>query len=122
MSKSRNPKISKDDEVTVIALGPEYESLDESGLEDLRTVILDVAQTADPPLVVLDMSHTKFFGSAFIEVLFRTWNRLNAREGGKFCLSGLTPYCREVIDITHLDRLWHVCNTRDEAKRVLLQK
>jgi anti-anti-sigma factor len=122
MPKNRTPDITSQSGVTVIALGPEYESLDEQGLDELRGVILDVARSADPPLVVLDLSHTKFFGSAFIEIMFRAWNRLRTREGGEFCLSGLTPYCREVIDVTHLDRVWHVCDTREEGVRLLLER
>lgn len=119
MPNSRAPEITKQKRVTVIALGPEYDSLDEHGLDDLKDVMLDVSQTADPPLVVLDLSHTKFFGSAFIEILFRTWNRLNARDGGRFAISGLTEYCREVIEVTHLNRLWEFFDTCDEAVTAL---
>ena len=115
MPSSRAPEITKKNRVTVIALGPEYDSLDELGLDDLKDVMLDVSQTADPPLVVLDLSHTKFFGSAFIEILFRTWNRLNARDGGRFAISGLTEYCKEVIEVTHLNRLWEFFDTCDDA-------
>jgi anti-anti-sigma factor len=122
MPAKRTPQIIKDGAVTVIALGPEYESLDEAGLDDLREAILAGVQSAEPPLVVLDLSHTKFFGSAFIEILFRAWNRVSARKGGQFCLCGLTSYCREVIDVTHLDRIWHVCETRSEAKRLLTEQ
>jgi anti-anti-sigma factor len=113
MSSTRAPQIARQQGVTVISLGPEYENLDEPVLEELRDSMLDA-------LVVLDLSHTKFFGSAFIEVLFRTWNRLNSREGGRFCLCGLTPYCAEVIEVTHLDRLWRITSTRDEAVRAVL--
>jgi anti-anti-sigma factor len=69
--------------------------------------------------VVLDLSHTRFFGSAFIELLFRAYNRVNEREGGVFALSGLTEYCAEVIAVTHLDRLWKVYPTRAAAVKAL---
>jgi anti-anti-sigma factor len=75
----------------------------------------DVARCADPPLVILDLSHTKYFGSAFIEILFRAWNRLKGRDGGRFCISGLTPYCKEVIEVTHLNELWKIFDTLDQA-------
>jgi anti-anti-sigma factor len=119
MSTSQSPEISKVDGVTVISLGPDYENLDESLLDTLKETVLQAAQTSDPPLVVLDLSHTKFFGSAFIEVLFRLWNRLNAREGGRFAISGLTPYCAEVLEITRLDQLWPIYSNRDEAVSAL---
>lgn len=120
MSATRSPEVTRQNEVTIVALGPEYENLDEGVLEELRDTMLEAARTAEPPLLVLDLSHTRFFGSAFIEVLFRTWNRLNARPGGKFCICGLTPYCAEVIQVTHLDRLWHIAKTRDDAVQSLL--
>ena len=122
MTATRNPTISRDHDVTVVALGPEYESLDEFELDDLRDALLKIASTADPPRVVLDLSHTRFFGSAFIELLFRAWNRLNSRNSGKFAISGLTPYCKEVIEITHLDQLWDVYDTTQQAVKALGRK
>lgn len=119
MAIERSPQVVRQNNVTVVALGPEYENLDESTLDEIREVVLDAAAQADPPLVVLDLSHTKFFGSAFIEILFRAWNRMNGRAGGRFAISGLTPYCAEVIEVTHLDRLWAIFKTRDEAVRAL---
>jgi len=119
MTTARTPATEQQDGVTVIALGPEYESLDEHLLDDLRTALLSVAQQADPPLIVLDLSHTRFFGSAFLEVLFRMWNCLREREDGRLCISGLTPYCREVLEVTHLDSVWQICETRDEAVQLM---
>jgi hypothetical protein len=37
------------------------------------------------------------------------------RPGGRLSLCGLTSYCREVVEITHLDQLWSIFETRDEA-------
>jgi len=119
MTTARTPTTREQDGVTVISLGPEYESLDEHLLDDLREILLTAAQQADPPRVVLDLSHTRFFGSAFLEILFRMWNRLQAREEGRLCISGLAPYCREVLEVTHLDRLWDIRETCDEAVQLL---
>lgn len=119
MSAPLTPEVAVEDGVTVVTLGPQFENLDEWILDGLRETLLNVSQQADPPLVVLDLSHTKFFGSSFIEVLFRLWNRLNTRQGGQFAISGLTPYCAEVLSITHLDTLWRTFPKRDEAVRAL---
>ena len=122
MAVTRSPKITQERGVTVVALGSEYETLDENDLEDVKDLLLRVASTADPPRVVLDLSRTKFFGSAFIELLFRAWNRLNDRAAGRFAISGLTDYCKEVVDVTHLDRLWDVYDTSQEAVEALSAK
>lgn len=121
MSAVVAPVISVQDGVTVVALNDaEYENLNERLVDSLRITLLDVAQKAEPPLLVVDLGNTSFFGSAFIEVLFRVANRLKNRNG-KFAICNLTEYCFEVIHVTHLDTLWPVVASRDEAVQKLLQ-
>ena len=43
------------------------------------------------------------------------------RPGGRLALCGLSGYCREVVEITHLDQLWSIYETRDEAVQSLKQ-
>jgi anti-anti-sigma factor len=111
----RSPDISKQDNVTIVSLGTAYENLDEPILGEFQSSVLATADEATPPLLVLDLSHTQFFGSSFLEVLLQVFNRLNSKEGGRFAISGLTTYCAEVISITHLDRVWETFSTVDEA-------
>jgi len=65
-------------------------------------------------LQVVDLSGVDFFGSSFIELLYRVWSRLHNR-GGQFALCGLSPYCREVIEVTNLNTLWPLYASVDEA-------
>lgn len=106
--------VYKRGDVTVISFGRQFETLDEQALDQIRQSVLDAAAQANPPRIVINLSHTKFFGSSFIEVLFRVWKRANGADG-KFALAGLTSYCREVLEITHLDKLWPMLPTEDEA-------
>lgn len=115
----KSPKVEKRGDVTCIVLGPEFENLDEQLLDTVRTQLLDAAAAASPAKVILDLSHTKFFGSSFIEVLFRIWNRINNTGSGAFGIVGLTPYCREVLQVTHLDRLWKLYPTVEDALRAM---
>lgn len=119
LSTAKVPSIVREDGVTVVSLGPEYENLNDTELDELKGALLNAATQAEPPVVVLDLSNLKFFGSAFIEALFRAWNQLNARPGGRMSLCGLSDYSREVVEITHLDQLWNVFETREEAVRAL---
>jgi anti-anti-sigma factor len=116
---TKAPSVTREQGVTVISLGPEYENLNDAELEDLKGVLLHTAVEADPPLVVLDLSRLRYFGSSFIEALIRAWNHLNARPDGRMSLCGLTANCREVVGITRLDQLWSIFETRDEAVRSL---
>lgn len=111
-----------DRKVTVIGLGSAYKSIDEKVLEaGLRAMLLEALDRAEPPLIVLDLSQTTFFGSSFIEVLFRIWNRVKSRPGGDFVICGVTSYCQEVLNVAHLDTLWRIYPTREEAVDALLQ-
>jgi len=110
------PEVVVEGPVTVVVLGPGYQLVDEHVLDNgLRETLVDIADEAASPLVVLDLSHTRFFGSSFIEVLFRVWTRLQSRPGGAFAICGLTPHCLDVLRIAHLDTLWHLFPNRDEA-------
>src|SRR6201995_4176670 len=98
--------VVKEGDVTVVVFGSAQRHLSELGLEPIQTQLVGVAESANPPRVVLDMAATEFFGSSFIEVLFKVWRRLNTQPDAKFAISGLQSHCREVLEITHLDKLW----------------
>lgn len=115
----KTPTIEKRNDVTCVILGPEFENLDEQILDSIRQTMIDVCEQAEPPLVLIDLTHTRFFGSSFIEVLFRIWNRINGLPGGQFGLVGLTDYCKEVLSVTHLDKLWTIYGTLDEGVTAL---
>jgi len=111
-------RISRQQDVTVVELGPSYQSLDAGVLQDVTGVLLTEATRADPPRMVLDLSATSYLGSAFIELLVRAWKRLTER-GGTMVLCGLRPYCAEVLRVTRLDHLWKTFPTRDQAVAAL---
>jgi anti-sigma B factor antagonist len=108
-----SPRVHEQDGVAVLDFGPDKHSLDEAALQQVQESVLE-ASNVDPPLLVVDMAQVDFFGSSFIELLYRVWSRLNSR-GGQFALCGLSPYCREVIEVTKLDQLWPIYGTVDEA-------
>ncbi len=115
---SAAPEVRVEDGLTIIALGAEFAQINERLVEILRET-LRVDNPPDPPRLIVDLSHTKFFGSSFIEILFSLWNKFNTRPGSRFAIVGLSSYCREVLMITHIDTLWHLYPTMDEAKAAL---
>ncbi len=101
--------------ITVAAFRPSCSQIDETQIEQVSRNLMDLVGELEPPALILDMTNVEFFGSSFIETMFRTWKRLQGRDGSKFALCGLRPYCREVLEVTHLDSLWNLCPTRDDA-------
>lgn len=106
-------------DVTVIEFGLEYDSLDESNLGKTAQQLIEVAKHADPPLVVFDLSSTKFFGSYFIQFLIRTWKLVKKRDG-RLVLAGLDDPCLSVLRRSKIDSLWERFATADDAVDDLL--
>lgn len=102
----------------VVHLGSAYNSLNESTVESVERFLLNCADQPATKNLVVDLSHTQYFGSRFIEALFRTHNRMK-RKAGKFALSGLLPYPEEVVRISKLDTIWPLYVNAAEAVRAL---
>ena len=98
----------------VVHLGPEYTNLDELPLDQLQTCLLECADDPNTLNLIVDLSHTQYFGTSFLEIVFRAWNRIR-RGGGRFALTGLQGYPRQVIQVSRLDRLWNQFGTVDDA-------
>lgn len=110
--------IVKQQDVTVVELGAEYNGLADP--TDLIASMLAAADEAEPPKMVLDLSQTEYFDSQFVEVMIRIWKRISQR-GGEMMLCGLRPFCADVIRILKLDSVWAIHNTRDEAVAALAE-
>ena len=107
--------VDVDNGITVVTFGSQLEHLDDHAVMLHQEELLATADTADPPRVLFDLTQVALFGSTFIEVIFRVWNRLNKQDGNQFAICGLSPYCLEVLQITHLDQLWPIHESRSEA-------
>ncbi|RLS82957.1 MAG: anti-sigma factor antagonist [Planctomycetota bacterium] len=81
--------------------------------------LMELIETLPFPILILDMQAIEFFGSSFIETLFRVWKKLNTHPAAQFGISGLQPYCREVLEITHLDKIWPLFKTNQAAVKSL---
>jgi anti-sigma B factor antagonist len=108
------PQIEQQHGVTVVTYGTDCERITEDRIPEILQALL-AAVDAPHPRLLIDLSTVSFFGSSFIEVLFRVWNRVQQQAGGRFALCGLTPNCAEVIEVTNLDRLWEIYPNRDAA-------
>ena len=106
MAKS-DIEVLKRDGVTIAMLGIEYDNLEPAALEAASEHLLELAQEIDPPLLVIDMSRTTFFGSSFLGTLFRVWRRLATRSG-KMSSCCAKDVVGEVLSVTQVEKLWSV--------------
>lgn len=115
MSDTEPFDVAREDGITIAMFRQSFSQLDEMSIDIVNRRLGELVATLQPPTLILDMSQVEFFGSSFIESVFRAWKRLQGRPGAKFALCRLQPYCREVLEVTHLDQLWTLCGTREEA-------
>lgn len=118
MADEKQIQISSEQGVTVVRLGSEFDSLYESELVNLKSV-RELADTADPPLMLIDLSNTKYFGSAFIGFLIAIANRLKERGNGRLCLCNLAPFARMALEKTKSDTILGLFDSADEAVAAL---
>jgi len=107
------PQITNLDQATVVALGSDFKNITEDVVASASNILLTAAANEKPNLI-LDFRGVEFFGSSFIEVLFRVWKRVQ-QKGGSFALANVSTYCQEVLKTTHLDSLWPVCPSVEAA-------
>lgn len=96
------------DGITIVDMDESYNALDEGPIDALAELLMrQLEKASGPPRLVLDFTNTNYISSRVLEVLFRTWKRVKERDG-RFVLCGVQPFCGEVLQITHLDRIWEM--------------
>jgi anti-sigma B factor antagonist len=114
-------RIIRENDVTIIELGPVYDSLDNEALAEFEGLVMNEAICCEPARLVLDLTNTSYIGSSFIETLVRAWRRLKERDG-VLALCGIQPFCAEVLRVTRLDSLWDIYTSRAEAVAAMTGK
>ena len=100
--------------VPVVEIGSQFPVLNHECIDDVEKIFDQI----NAAYIVIDLSNVKYFGSPFLELLLKIGNKLK-KLGGGFVLRGLQPTCAEVLRVAHLDRLWEICQTREEAMTLL---
>ena len=68
--------------------------------------------------VVLDFHKTDYYGSTALGLFVRAWKKVKERNG-RMAFCNVSPYEKEILQITHLDRLWPICSSRIEALKAI---
>ncbi|HWB11113.1 MAG TPA: STAS domain-containing protein [Pirellulales bacterium] len=106
--------IQKQEGITIVELGTEYDSLDVTKINEFGSELLSAVAQAEPAKVLLDLRATTFIGSSFLGLLIRAWKRLRDRHG-TLALCHVNDVCGEVLRASKLDMIWQVFPDRDAA-------
>jgi anti-sigma B factor antagonist len=100
----------------VVVRPPEvaYGSLDEEKLARVRRLLLGVASQPGPRHLIVDLSDVHYFGARLIGIVVSTWHELN-KQDRRLILCGLNPYCAQLLQTLHLEKLFAVHPTPEAA-------
>jgi anti-sigma B factor antagonist len=98
----------------VVAPSGSVETLQWSAVEQAADLVLGPLGEHRAPLVVFDLFHLQIFGSVFLALLLRC-HKLVRSHGGELVLCNVNPAARGLLQLTALDTLWAIYDTRDQA-------
>lgn len=104
--------------VTVVRLGEDFASIYESDLAKLDG-LRELASTATPARIVIDLAHTRYFGSAFIGFLMAMAGRLRDRGNGQLGISGVQAFATMALEATKADTILGLFDSVDDAVAAL---
>lgn len=92
-------------------------NLNEFAFEQIErdaTHVLNLLEGGDVKNIVIDFSHTDYYGSTALSFFVKLWKRVR-HGGGNMAVCNLSEHEREILNITKLDSLWAICESRDDA-------
>jgi anti-anti-sigma factor len=88
----------------------EYGSNDEIKLALVRRLLMGQVERHDSPHLLVDFSAVESFGARFIAILVSTWKELEKRDR-RLVLCRMSPFCRELIEVVQLHKLFDIVPT-----------
>jgi anti-anti-sigma factor len=85
---------------------------------DGMKTVLDTLEHAAARNLLLDFHKTTYFGSTALGFFVRLWKVICDRKG-RMAFCNLTAHQKEILQVTKLDGLWDLCETRESALKRL---
>ena len=76
--------------------------------------ILDLLNDGRIKNVVIDFHRTDYYASTALIFFMRLWTRVK-RGNGLMAFCNLSDHEKEILQVTKLDRLWPICESREQA-------
>ncbi|MCA8987991.1 MAG: STAS domain-containing protein [Planctomycetaceae bacterium] len=113
MNSSQHFKLSRSGNTVVVQFEPcpSFDPLDHQ--QEIQQQ-LSASDYADCPNIVVDCQAIQYANSMFLESLLQISSIAKQREG-KFSLSGVGSFLKDLIHITRLDQRWPMFDSVDQA-------
>lgn len=119
-AKSGVIQIKRQGDLAIIEPTNEVESMEWELIEQAAEIVLMPLKRDPPAGVIVDLSQVSYFGSVFLSLLLRC-HKLVKQQGGEMVLCGVSPRARELLEVTALDTIWAIYDTREEAVNAMAE-
>ena len=116
MTDSKSVSITPHDEIVLAIV--ECKRMEEDSTQEIEAEIAAAAAQADPLPVVLDLSKLEFMPSLSLGTLVNLQRECRKRKQ-RFMITGLHGAVRSSFAITRLDKLFEICDSVDDALRLV---
>ena len=111
-------EVEREGETVIVTPRMDLRELDYQEIEAGARDILRLLEDNAIKNVVLDFHKTDYYGSTALGFFVKLWKRIRDRDG-RMAFAGLSEHEREILTVTHLDGLWPVCSSREEALKAV---
>ena len=87
----------------------DYQRIQEDGKQ-----VLDLLNANAIKYVILDFAKTDYYGSTALGFFLKFWKAVRT-SSGRMAFCNVSDLEKQILEITHLDRLWPICSSRTEA-------
>ena len=80
--------------------------------------VIEVLSDLSIKNLVMDLQRTDYFGSSALALFVKLWKMMTHRNGSMaFC--NLSEHELEILHVTKLDKLWTICESREQAMKAV---
>ncbi|MGE0756442.1 MAG: STAS domain-containing protein [Pirellulaceae bacterium] len=90
-------------------------------IEAAADVTLRRVDSGEIKNVVIDFRETDFYGSTALAFFVKLWKRVKS-AGGRLAFCNVSAHEREILEITHLNTLWPLCESLPDALAVVARR
>jgi stage II sporulation protein AA (anti-sigma F factor antagonist) len=102
------------DGTVILTPSIDLRELDFRAIESAAHDVFDSLEAEGWENVILDFHRTDYYGTTALGFFVGLWKRVRSR-GGRMAFCNVSRHETEVLRVTRLDRLWPICQSRDEA-------
>lgn len=108
----------QDGDVLIVVFGRSVPTFSDSQLLSEFEVLITAPREPQVAHVVVDFGQMPYFGSGMLEAILLLWNKIHP-SGGKLALCNVSSVGQEILQVSHFNTLWPVCDSRQQALDVV---